>query len=55
MLGGVGHTGGLTNPALGVEDAEPVILISVGTPPLRARCDNAPLHMRVQVTLSCLE
>ena len=30
MAGGMGHTGGLTNPAPGVEDAEPVILIPVG-------------------------
>ena len=32
MAGGVGHTGGLTNPAPGAEDAEPVILIPVGLP-----------------------
>ena len=33
MAGGVGLTGGLTNPpAPGAEDAESVILISVGLP-----------------------
>ena len=31
-MGGVGHTGGLTTPAPGAEDAEPVILIAVGLP-----------------------
>ena len=30
MVGDVGHTGGLTTPALGTEDAEPAILIPVG-------------------------
>ena len=32
MAGGVGHTGGLTNPAPGAEDAKPVFLIPVGLP-----------------------
>ena len=35
MVGGVGHTGGLTNPAPGAEDAEPVILMQVGLPCLK--------------------
>ena len=30
MVGGGGHTGGLTNPGPSAEDAEPVILIPVG-------------------------
>ena len=30
MVGGVGHTGGLTNPHPGAEDAESVILIPEG-------------------------
>ena len=32
MAGGVGHTGGLTNPRPGAEDAEPVVLMPVGLP-----------------------
>ena len=39
MAGGVGlcvgHTGGLTNPASGAEDADPVFLIPVGLPGLK--------------------
>ena len=56
MEGGVGHMGGLTNPAPGAEDAEPVILIPVGLKRGRllkkdyARCKqlyNSPLfYMR---------
>ena len=38
MAGGVGHTGGLTNPRPGTEDAEPVILIPEDLPcPERGR------------------
>ena len=37
MAGGVGHTGGLTNPAPGAEDAEPVTLILLGLPCLERR------------------
>ena len=40
MAGGVGHTGGLTNPTLGAEDAEPIILILVGLPCLKRGCLN---------------
>ena len=36
MAGGVGHTGGLTNPAPGAEEAKPVILIPVGLPCLES-------------------
>ena len=32
MAGGVGHTGGLKNPAPGAEDAEPVFLRPMGLP-----------------------
>ena len=34
-MGGVGHTGDLTNPRPGAEDAEPVIQIPVGLPCLK--------------------
>ena len=38
MAGGVGHTGGLTNPAPGVESVKPVLLIPVGLLCLKRGC-----------------
>ena len=52
MAGGVGHTGGLTNPAPGAEDAEPVFLIPVGLPCLE-RGRHIKKYMKFQQSQLC--